>query len=276
LSLLVSAEQDPQAWIATHYGVEFEAWGANERSGTISKENDSVEKIKLTGLGLSKSFISGEGTFANSKSGLQVFLRRLLSLRQYFEAVWIYPKLINPICEINGWTKSSPSDTSHGFRVKRGQESTDSSLSIKPRIRWKNKLDPMVDSDMLQAYQQLRGLGFPVSNDTIGTSVYLKWENELEKQAKEFKEKDEILAKVLGEKGKNLFKQNEEKKNPGAKPMGQPGSGAMPPGAAGKPPGAKPMDDASKPPGSAPGSMPNGPSSEGIEAPSGGGVPEGI
>jgi hypothetical protein len=131
----------------------------------------------------------------------------------------------------------------------------------------------MVDSDMLQAYQQLRNLGFPVSNDTIGTSVYLKWDNELEKQAKEFKEREEVLTNVLGERGKNLFKQEQEKKSPSAKPTGAPGSGALPAGA--KPP-AKPMDDASKPPGSGPDSMPNVPMGDGVEAPSGGGVPEGV
>jgi hypothetical protein len=215
-------------------------------------------------------------SFNSSKSGLQVFLRRLLSLRQYFEATWIYPKLINPICEINGWSKSSPSEIAHNFRVKRGQEDSKSeALSLKPRIRWKNKLDPMVDSDMIQAYQQLRALGFPISKDTIGTSVYLNWENELEKEAQEFRDKEEILQRVLGTKWKNLYEQEQKKSAPQAKPTGAPGSGAMPPGAQGKPP-AKPMDDASKPPGSAPGAMPNAPTTEGIEAPSGGGVPEGV
>ena len=164
------------------------------------------------------------------------------------------------------WTKSTPAEVSHRIRIKRtAQESAERGLLITPKIKWRNKLDPTVDTDTLQAYAQLKNFGFDISNSTIGSVVSLDWEDETRKKATEFKERDSILSNTLGETLKQKY---EQQGAAAAKPPGTAGGGAKPPGAAGAPkqaPGGKPT---SNPPGS--GEAPGGSFDEGLESPSDG------
>ena len=198
-------------------------------------------------------------SFNSAKSGLQVFLRRLLSLRQFFEKTWILPKFFGPIIAMNDWTKSTPAEVNHRIKIKRtAQEAAERGLLITPKIKWRNKLDPSVDSETLQAYGQLKNFGFDISNDTIGSAVSLNWEDEIRKKAVEFKKREEILQNTLGTQQKQKF---EEQAQP--KPPGGAGSGAKPPSSSAKQaPGGKPT---STPPGS---NDSGGVSDEAIETPS--------
>lgn len=263
LRMLAQAEMDPQAWLCYNYGINYETWGNTERGVTLSREHDTIEKVKLLALGLSKSFMVGEVTFAAAKSGLQVFLRRLLSLRQFFENAWILPKFFGPIIAINDWTKSTPAEVNHRIRVKRtAQEAAERGLLITPKIKWRNKLDPTVDEETLRAYAQLKNFGFDVSNDTIGSVVSLNWEDETRKKAQEYKQRNEILTNTLGPYLKREYEQ-ELGAGSQAKPPGSAGGGAKPPGSAPKQaPGGKPT---STPPGN---SEEGGPLDEGLAAPS--------
>lgn len=257
---LTVAETDPQAWLAATYAVSFEAWGANDRAVTISREHDVIEKIKLVALGLSKGFMTGEVTFAAVKGGLQVFLRRLLSLRQFWEAVWIQPKFFGPIMRINGFIKASPSELTHNYRMKRtAQELLQAETYIKPRLRWKNSLDSKVDEELLRAYGQLKQFGFPVSKETIGATVGLDWRNEERKSAEEYLESKKIKESTLGPAERYKY----DAENKAAKPPGGAGSGAKPPTAEGKPPTGK--GSVSAPPGSAEGPGGKGPLDEAVE-----------
>lgn len=276
------------SWLIYHYGINFEAWGTTDRAITIGKEHDVIERVKLLALGLSKSFMTGEVTYASAKSGLQVFLRRLLSLRQLLENLWIYPKFFRPISEINEWTTASKSEVNHKYRIKRtAQEIQEQNLVMVPTLKWKNKLDPTVDTDVLAAYQILEKFGIKLSKATVSSAVGVDWEDELEKSLKEFKTEKEAKEKTLGQTELAQYEAEYGKggqQPPGGAPPGAPGTpggGAKPPGATGKPPGAMGgpggapgMNDASNPPGSAEPTMP-GALGGGIEAPSGGGLPGG-
>jgi len=210
-------------------------------------------------------------SFNSAKSGLQVFLRRLLSMRQFFEHTWIIPKFFNPIIQINDWSKGTPSETAHRYRIKRSQqEKQELNLYIKPKIKWKNKLDPSVDEESLRAYLQLKNFGFDVSLDTIGSAVSLDWKNEAQKRASEFKQRDEIIKKTLGPQLKEKYDQAMQP----AKPPGGAGGGAKPPGATMMPkpqPGGQPGQ--SHPPGSAEDG--NTPLDEGLDNPNSG-MPTGL
>ena len=271
LHLLTQAEMDPNAWLVWNYGIEFEAWGTQERAITLSKEYDTIEKCKLVALGLSKAFMSGEISYSSSKSGLQVFLRRLLSMRQFFEHSWILPKFFNPIIQINDWSVSTPSETAHRYRIKRSQqEKEEKGLYIKPKLKWRNKLDPSVDEESLRAYLQLKQFGFDVSLSTVGSAVSLDWKNEAKKRAEEFKERDTLIKNTLGPQLKEKYEQAMQP----AKAPGAAGSGAKPPGSAMMPkpqPGGQPGQ--SHPPGSAEDG--NTPLNEGLDSPSSG-MPTGL
>jgi len=269
LAMLSRCEVDPNAWLCWDYGINFEAWGTTDRAISIRGEHDVIEKVKLTALGLSKGFMTGEVSFSSVKGGLQVFLRRLLSLRQYFESVWIYPKFIRPIAIVNGWYKSSPKEIAGGYRKKRtAQELSDENLLIMPKLQWKNKLDPSVDSDLLQALLQMEKLGFDVSQSTVGSVLGLDWKAETKNKAVEWKEKKEIIDKTLGTELAQQYKQETTMPKPGAAP---PGGAPKPAGGAAKPP------NAAKPTGpGAPGSGEAGTPEESIEAPSEGAMPMGV
>jgi len=271
------------SWLIYHYGINFEQWGTTDKAINIKAEHDVIERIKLLALGLSKSFMTGEVTFASAKSGLQVFLRRLLSLRQFIENIWLYPKFFRPISEINDWTTTSPSEVNHKYRIKRtAQEIQEQNLIMMPTLKWKNKLDPSVDQDLLNAYKTLEGLGLKLSKSTISSAVNVDWRDELEKSLKEFKTEEEMKGQILGEALVKKYEQ-QHAKPPAATPPGTPGAGAKPPGAAGKPPGGivpgmplGGMNDASRPPGSGGDLGAGSPLNDSIEIPEGGGLPVGM
>jgi len=275
------------SWLIYHYGINFEQWGTTDKAITIGKEHDVIERVKLLALGLSKSFMTGEVTYASAKSGLQVFLRRLLSLRQLLENLWIYPKFFRPISEINDWTTASKSEVNHNYRVKRtAQEIQERNMVMVPTLKWKNKLDPTVDTDVLAAYQILEKFGIKLSKATVSSAVGIDWEDEMDKSLKEFKVEKEKKEKTLGATELALYEAEYGKggqQAPGGAPPGAPGgpgAGAKPPAATGKPPGAMGapgappggMNDASNPPGSAEPTSP-GALGGGIEGPGGGGLP---
>ncbi len=262
--LLARAETDPQAWLIWNYGINFEAFGTNDRATTIGKELNTINEIKFLALGLSKSFMTGDSTFAGVKSGLQVFLRRLLSLRQFIESIWLYPKYFRPICEINEWVKAIPSEVTHRYRVKRtAQEITDQKLLMMPKLQWKNRLDPSIDSEILNSLNLLKSsFGYKVSKSTLDSFTGLDWQSETRKSVSEWKQEQETVDTLLGTTLKEKYNEQNAPK-PAASPPGAPGSGAKPPAAGGKPPG----------PGSGAGSFPPGVGKgEGEAAPGGSGA----
>jgi hypothetical protein len=250
------------SWLIWNYGINFDAFGVAERSTTIGKELNTINELKFLGLGLSKGFVTSDATYASAKSGLQVFLRRLLSLRQFIESIWLYPKYFRPICEINEWVKAIPSEVTHRYRVKRtAQEIKDQKLLLLPKLQWKNRLDPSIDSEVLNALNLLKSsFGYKVSKSTLDSFTGLDWASETRKSVSEWKQEQETVDTLLGATLKEKYNEQNAPK-PAASPPGAPGSGAKPPAAGGKPPG----------PGSGAGSFPPGSAGGGGEAAPGGG-----
>ncbi len=246
-----------------NYGIQYEAWGSADRVITIDKQQDVIERIKLIGLGLSKAFLVGEASLASVKGSLQVFLRRLLSLRQFLESIWIYPKFFRPVSQMNDWKKAKPSETQHRYRVKRtAQELQEQNLYIMPELMWHNKLDSKLDQDLLNAYKIVESLGGKISQGKVFAAVGEDWKEELEASLKEFKDGEEMKTNVLGA----TYKEKYETKT-GPKPPGGAGAGALPPSAGGAAP-KKPTDKAG--PGAADKAVPL---NDALEAPGEGAMP---
>jgi SPP1 gp7 family putative phage head morphogenesis protein len=198
MELIAQAEVDPHAWIVYHYGLSLEAFGTTDRVLTINKEWEIIERIKLAALGISRSFLSGELTFASATAGLQVFLRRALAMRNYIESSWLTPKFFKPVAEMNGFYKSTPAERSHGIRVKRtAQEIVDEKRLIVPKIEWANKLSPQIDNDLMRAYESLeKGLGIRISKTKKMALVNLGYEDELKRSLEEDKFEDALRKKM--------------------------------------------------------------------------------
>src|SRR5579872_4343098 len=181
--LVSQAEMDPHAWIIYHYGLSLEAFGTTDRVMTINREWEVIERIKLAALGISRNFMSGELTFASATASLQVFLRRLQTLRSFIEQVWLRPKFFKVVAEINGFYQSSTAERSHGIRVRRSaQEIRESKRLIIPTLDWANKLNPNVDKDLLSAIGELeQRMGVRISKTKKMAVVNLSFEDELTK-----------------------------------------------------------------------------------------------
>lgn len=243
MELVAQAELDPLSWIVYHYGLQLEAFGTTDRVMSVNREWDTVERIKLVAMGISKSFLTGELTFASATAGLQVFLRRLLALRNFFVNAWIIPKFFKPISLINKMVRPSAAETSHRVRVRRSpREILDDQRLIIPKLNWAAKLNPSVDKDLLDAYKKLEEMGFRISKTTKGAAASLGYEDETRRAIEE----DKAETKIRDEYGKAdekadpkevqkiidntdpERKEQLEKQNPKQQPQTSPG-GAPPP-----------------------------------------------
>lgn len=72
--MLSIAESDPLAAIIMHQHVSAELVGVSDRVLLISREWDFIERVKLLALGVSKSFLVGESSFACFEEGTPVSL----------------------------------------------------------------------------------------------------------------------------------------------------------------------------------------------------------
>lgn len=242
LEMLAQAEQDPNAWLVYHYGIQFDTVGTTDRSLAIGREWDVIERIKLVALGVNKSFLHGEVSYASSATGLQVFLQRLKSLRMFFEQKWLYPKFFKPVAEINGWIKPKPAEVMHRFRVKRSQrELEESNAYILPKIVWDKSLDPQINMELVNAVQALEGIGVRFSKTSKMAAIGFSFEEETKKIHREMEFEKQYLPKIQPPAGGEG----------GAGGMGGLGGGGAPPPGATSTPSPEESGASSGPPGSA-------------------------
>ena len=257
--------------VSTHncynYAVELELVGSQERAWKIEQTAEFIERNKLMALGLSKSFVVGETSFASAASGLTVFLQRAKSLREYFESQWLYPKYFRPVAEMNQWVKPTEAELSHRVRTKRSKaELRESKRYILPKVEWDRPLDPSVDSAMIQAVSSLSQLGVRFSKQTLMSFVNRDHEDELQQIIRETEAEQKLLSRhpelsqALGQGG--------QEGGGGGGMLGGPGPGGLSPGL---PPGG---DELPSETGLMPGPGPGGEiPAPGGEAPPPGGPP---
>lgn len=199
LQLLSIAEQDPHAVLVVPWFVQFEAFGTTDRMLTIRNEWDVIERIKLTALGVSQGFLHGEATYSSMKGNMQTLFMKLRGLRTFFETLWWYPKFFKPVAEMNEFIKPSQAEVSHRLRFRRSKkELLEDNRYIIPKIRWSRALDPKVDAELLDAYEQLMNrLKLPIAAGTAYSAVGLDFEAQVTQQIVE-KKKEAELRRTLG------------------------------------------------------------------------------
>lgn len=188
--LLAQAESDPQSWIVGNYMMKHELWGAPERLMSINTHYDLIERIKLSALGVSKAFISGEQSYSSAAAGLTVFLQRLRALREFFINEWMIPKFFMPMAVINEWIKPSKAQASGGHvRIKRSSlQLTDEHMYIIPKFEWAKSLDPNIDQERIDAMTALeQNLGIKISQQKKYSAIGLDSEEEQKQIVEEIK-----------------------------------------------------------------------------------------
>jgi len=212
------AESDPLAAIIMHHNVTAELVGVSDRVLLISREWDFIERVKLLGLGVAKSFLVGETSFAAAVAGLQTLMERLASLRLRFENDWIIKKICAPIAEIHELYRRPQAELDHRIRIKRPLEERE--LMV-PKIKWAKSLEPTQDVAILNIWRDLKERGI-LSERTYSAGAGVDIDAERKNISEERKYKQEH-PEVYG------VPQQQQQQPPGGKP-----------GAPGAPPGAKP------------------------------------
>jgi len=211
--MLSMAESDPMAAIIMHHNVSCELVGVADRALLISREWDFIERAKLLALGVAKSFLVGEASFASSIAGLQTLLTRLASLRNKFEKEWIIKKLCKPMAEMHDFYKRSDAELSHRIRVQKDEERE----LVIPTIKWRKNLDSAEDTAILGIWRDLKDRGM-LSDRTYaaGAGVDIDVERKNQEEEKKWVEDHSEFFPSAEEpaKGKGGM--------PGGKPKGKP------------------------------------------------------
>jgi hypothetical protein len=215
--MLSMAEADPLAAIIMHHNVTAELVGVSDRVLLISREWDFIERVKLLGLGVAKSFLVGETSFAAAVAGLQTLMERLAALRLRFEDDWIIKKICAPIAEIHEFYRRPQSEIEHRIRVKRPIEERE---LIVPKLKWHKSLEPTQDVAILNIWRDLKERGI-LSERTYSSGAGVDIDSERKNIAEERKYKKEH-PEIYG-----------VPQPPQAPPPGKPGAPGAP---GGKPP----------------------------------------
>ena len=222
LNMLAIAETDPFAAIVYHFGLQVEYVGVSDRLLSVSREYDYIERVKFLALGISKSFLLGETSFASAIAGLQTLVERLQTFRRMFETNWIQPKLFQSVAKMNEFYERTPAELSHRVRTQK----KDANLIV-PKILWRKRLEPTQDAALLNVWIQLHEKGLASDRD-IMTGAGLDLENSRRQRAEEAE-----------------FRKQDQEEHPERYTM--PGMEGMPPAGPGGP-GLPPMGGPGLPP----------------------------
>ena len=173
------------------------------------KNVDKIPVYNLTVDGdhsyLAEGFGTFNSTYASMKGNMQTLLMKLRGMRTFFEQVWWYSKFFEPIAKMNKFIKRPKSQVDHRFRVTGEKEQY-----IIPKIQWSRGLDPKVDSELLDAFEQLvTRLDLPISKSTAYSAAGLDHEEEFTNIIQEKKTEEEI-AKKMGSPIETVEKEEEE------------------------------------------------------------------
>jgi hypothetical protein len=224
--MLSIAESDPLAAIVMHHNVSCELVGVSDRVLLISKEWDFIERVKLLAMGVSKSFLIGEASFASSVAGIQMLMERLSALRQKLTQEWIIKKICKPVAEMNEFYTTTKAELDHRIRTKKDKKDL-----VIPDIKWKKILDPAQDTAILQIWRDLYDKGM-LSEHTYasGAGVDLDAERKNKIEETEYRSKYPQIYGVPAQM-KTPVPGGAVPAKPGAKPAAPAGGGLPMPAA---------------------------------------------
>lgn len=166
----MNADTDPVgAIVATRTGVETSEVGGNTLQDIIkiSDEWEFIQKGKMSALGISDAFLSGEATYNSMEQLVSVFLDRMRALRA-FHVHHFLDEIAKRLARKHEYVKRTEAELRHGVRIGRSRtrygtlDYTDDEL-ILPGYAFAKTLRPVADRDYMDILQQLRDQGVPVT-----------------------------------------------------------------------------------------------------------------
>jgi hypothetical protein len=177
--LILQKQFDPNFWLITHNAVEYSSHSLVNDVMSLGNEWERIDKLKMIGLGMSQSFLTGESSYATAHVGWQTAMARYKSLRHLMEEKMVYP-FFKTIAKRNGFYKISKKELNGQFRIARSKNVDDESDLIIPKLDWEKKLIVREDESYLQFLSGLMAK-FPISNSTFLSAIGMSLQEELEK-----------------------------------------------------------------------------------------------
>lgn len=92
--------------IVTNFEVHWESIGANDRLLDLSSEYDITDQHLLTGLGLTREIVAGEGTWGSTRINLEVMNTEYLFFRSIMQS-FVERHIFRPIAVVNGFVEQN-------------------------------------------------------------------------------------------------------------------------------------------------------------------------
>lgn len=159
---LTALLNDPTLILVTHQRFNADWQGIAGKTLQLNGEYDFIEREIISGLGVSRAFLDGQGpTYSNASIGGNAFLQKLenfrLTLKEYIEE-----KIFKPIAELNGWYDKDPD--------------TDEEFLVVPEFTW-DALRLQDEASRQQTLLQLRQMSL-ISAKTMLEALHIDFETE--------------------------------------------------------------------------------------------------
>ena len=149
-----NAMADPDYAIITNFQINWELVGTSQGLMQLSSEWEWLTEELMCGLMINRSFLLGEGAFANGQTVLEVLEQRYAIFRETLEQ-WVEQHVFKPISKANGFTEKRKTFVKDGDKVVVKEVD----VLIYPRIKW-NRINLTDDNAHKQMISQLVERGF--------------------------------------------------------------------------------------------------------------------
>jgi len=112
---LTTILNDPTLNLVTSQRFQADWQGIAGKTLMLNGEYDFLERETIAGLGITRAFLDGSGTYANASIGGNAFLQKIENFRETLKE-FVEEKIIKPIAELNEWYDRDP-DTDEEYLV---------------------------------------------------------------------------------------------------------------------------------------------------------------
>lgn len=156
--MFTEAERDPvSSVLVVPPGIDTQEVGnTHGDTNKLPDEIGWINEVKMLGLGVSESFLTGDASINQYEQGLSIGVESLKSFRDKLTNDYIMDTL-QDLAKIWQAYKVTPAEMSHGIRVK-----DDERELILPRVQWQRSLQPVGDEAMLDVLQRAEEKGVPI------------------------------------------------------------------------------------------------------------------
>jgi len=159
--MFMSADEDPQgAIVATRDGISTNEVRSGGDFWKVSEEWDFLSRAKMTALGVSESFLSGEATFATMEAALSVFIEHERAFRDSLASRIFTKQLFPTLARVHKFVSRTQAEINH--RIYPNRSNTPEEKLLIPKLEWLKQLRPEADRDYIDILGTLEEKGLPI------------------------------------------------------------------------------------------------------------------